>query len=345
MTASGSRGPGCPFGSHRAGGALPQSALCVDADPQIRDDELRIEVERLNLDSSSMRQIAEACGGDLDRIRARIAEIVATRGKMHNPVTGSGGVLIGRIDAIGPAYPDRGITRGDAVCTLISLSLTPLKLRRIGEIDLRTGQVEAEGTAILFESGLFTKLPGDMPSAMAMALCDVAGAPATVLRVARPGDRIAVLGAGGKAGLLSLYAARERLGRTGQLIALDLGREACARIDRQAIADRVLDIDLRDPIATHRAMMEATGGALADLTLNMTNAAGTEGAAILSTRQRGRIVFFSMATSFQAAALGAEGLGRDVEMWIGNGYLEGWVEQAFSLARAHPKLWDEFRRL
>ena len=82
--------------------------------------------------------------------------------------------------------------------------------------------------------------------------------------------------------------------------------------------------------------------ALADLALNMTNASGTEGAAILSTRQRGRIVFFSMATSFQAAALGAEGLGRDVEMLIGNGYLEGWVDETFRLVRAHPKLRQAF---
>ena len=340
-----SRGPGCPFGSHRAGGALPQAAARLDASPEIWDNELRIRVERLNLDSSSMRQIAEACGGDPDRVRARIGEIVESRGKMHNPVTGSGGVLVGRIEEIGPAFPGRGLRPGDAVCTLVSLSLTPLALRRIGAVDIGSGQVEADGAAVLFESGLLTRLPEDMPVAMAMALCDVAGAPATVLRIARPGQRIAVLGAGGKAGLLSLYAARERLGSTGELIALDLGQAACGRIAAQQVADRVLDLDLRDAIATHRAMMAASEGALADLTLNMTNAAGTEGAAILSTRQRGRIVFFSMATSFQAAALGAEGLGRDVEMWIGNGYLEGWVDQAFALVRAHPKLWDAFQRL
>jgi L-erythro-3,5-diaminohexanoate dehydrogenase len=340
-----SKGPGCPFGSHRAGGALPQSAGRVDADPAIWDNELRIKVERLNLDSSSMRQIAESCGGDEGRIRAQIAEIVGTRGKMHNPVTGSGGVLVGTVEEIGPACPDRGVRSGDRVCTLISLSLTPLRLARIGAVDLHTAQVEAEGAAILFESGLLTKLPADVPAEMAMAICDVAGAPATVLRLAQPGDRIAVLGAGGKAGLLSLHAARERLGRSGQLIGVDLGRPACDRIRAQAVADTVLDLDLRDPLAAHRAIMAATGGALADLTLAMTNASGTEGAAILSTRQRGRIVFFSMATSFQAAALGAEGLGRDVEMVIGNGYLEGWVEQAFRLVRSRPELRRAFLRL
>ena len=69
-----SRGPGCPFGSHRAGGGLPQAAARLDASPEIWDNELRIRVERLHLDSSSMRQIAESCGGDPDRVRARIGD-------------------------------------------------------------------------------------------------------------------------------------------------------------------------------------------------------------------------------------------------------------------------------
>ena len=337
--------PGCSFGSHRAAGQLPQAAERLDASLPIRANELLIQVERLNLDSSSMRQIAGSCGGDPGRIRMRISEIVQSRGKMHNPVTGSGGVLIGKVAEIGPAFPARSVTIGDALCTLVSLSLTPLQLTSIGAIDIASAQVEAEGTAILFESGLFTRLPEDIPAAMAMALCDVAGAPATVLRLAEPAQRIAVLGAAGKAGLLSLYAARERLGASGQLIALDASAEGCARLEAHGIADRVLRVDLRDALGAHRAVAEATGGALADLALNMTNASGTEGAAILSTRQRGRIVFFSMATSFQAAALGAEGLGRDVEMLIGNGYLEGWVAETFRLVRAHPKLWQAFAGL
>jgi L-erythro-3,5-diaminohexanoate dehydrogenase len=44
-------------------------------------------------------------------------------------------------------------------------------------------------------------------------------------------------------------------------------------------------------------------------------------------------VFFSMATSFSAAALGAEGLAADVTMLIGNGYLPGHAEFALDLLR------------
>ena len=50
---------------------------------------------------------------------------------------------------------------------------------------------------------------------------------------------------------------------------------------------------------------------------------GCEGGAVLGTAQGGTVIFFSMATSFTAAALGAEGLAADVTMLIGNGYVPG----------------------
>jgi L-erythro-3,5-diaminohexanoate dehydrogenase len=334
----------CPFGSHRAAGALPQSAERIDASLPIQSNEMLIEVDCLNLDSSSMRQIAESCGRDQARMRARIAEIVQARGKMHNPVTGSGGVLVGRVAEIGSDFPARGVAVGDEVCTLVSLSLTPLVLRRVGVIETTAAHVEAAGYAILFASGLFTRLPHDMPRAAAMALCDVAGAPGHVGKLARPGQTVCVLGSG-RAGLLSLCAARQAMGRDGVVIGMDAGADALQRARALEVADELIQADLRDPMATHRAVAAATGGRLADLTIVTTNVAGCEGGAILATRPKGRILFFSMATSFPAAALTAEGVGRDVEMIIGNGYIEGWVDTAFALYRSNAALAAAFNEL
>jgi len=334
----------CPFGSHRAGGRLPQSAERLDATPPIRPNELLIEVACLNLDSSSMRQIAESCGHDQDRMRSRVAEIVQARGKMHNPVTGSGGVLVGRVAEIGPDFPARDVAVGDEVCTLVSLTLTPLILRRVGAINTAAAQVEAEGLAILFASGLFTRLPSDIPRDVAMALCDVAGAPGHVAKLARAGRTVCVLGSG-RAGLLSLCAARQAMGPDGVVIGLDSSAEALRRARSLDVADTLIEADLRDPLATHRAVASATGGRGADLTIVTTNVAGCEGGAILATRPKGRILFFSMATSFTAAALMAEGVGRDVEMIIGNGYTEGWVETAFGLYRSNAALAAAFNEL
>ncbi|WP_447645898.1 hypothetical protein [Nocardioides zeae] len=63
---------------------------------------------------------------------------------------------------------------------------------------------------------------------------------------------------------------------------------------------------------------------------------GCEGGAVLATAEGGTVVFFSMATSFTAAALGAEGLAADVTMLVGNGYVPGHAAYALDLVRRHP---------
>jgi L-erythro-3,5-diaminohexanoate dehydrogenase len=322
---------------------MPQPALKLDTSLPIRANELLIDVEMLNLDSSSMRQIAESCGSDSAKMKHRIAEIVHARGKMHNPVTDSGGVAIGRVAAIGAHFPDQTLRIGDQVCTMVSLSLTPLVLDQIHTVNSQTGQIAVQGHAILFETGLFARVPEDIPLEIVLALLDVAGAPGTVIKTVRPGETVCVMGAG-KAGTLCLFAAREALGKTGRLIAVDGKAEVADAIRALGIADQAIRIDLREPIAAFEALSEATNGALADLTVNTTNIAGTEGASILSTKQGGRIFFFSMATSFTRAALTAEGAGRDVQMLIGNGYTAGWVDTTLRLYRDNPKLAEFLKR-
>src|ERR687884_396233 len=117
-----------PVGLHRVlepAGVLPQAAWRLDADPTLRDDEVRVRIERLNLDAASYRQLSDKHGGDGNAVRDEVLQIVRTRGKMHNPVTGSGGMLVGTVEEVGPASP-LGLASGDRIATLVSLTLTPL---------------------------------------------------------------------------------------------------------------------------------------------------------------------------------------------------------------------------
>jgi L-erythro-3,5-diaminohexanoate dehydrogenase len=59
---------------------------------------------------------------------------------------------------------------------------------------------------------------------------------------------------------------------------------------------------------------------------------------VLSCRNKGIVYFFSMATSFTKAALGAEGVGADVDLRIGNGYTEGHAELALGILRESSEL-------
>ena len=56
------------------------------------------------------------------------------------------------------------------------------------------------------------------------------------------------------------------------------------------------------------------------------------------SRRCGTVIFFSMATSFTSAALGAEGVGKDVQMIVGNGYVPHHAELTLELLRRHDGL-------
>lgn len=331
---------GCAYGSHRVIGEkslLPQSAWKIDNTMDIYDNELLINVDILNIDSASFRQISEQAGGDRKEIGQIILHTVAQRGKQHNPVTGSGGMLTGTVAEIGDAFPGK-IDRGDRIATLVSLSLTPLRIDAIKDVDLLKGQVQITGQAILFASGIFTKLPDDLPREYALAMLDVAGAPAQTKKLVRAGDTVLVIGGGGKSGLLCLYEAQKRAGSTGIVIGASYSEEDDDRIRKSGFAHRLIRGDATDALDFYRKVRVATGEELADITINCVNVPGTEMASILATKDGGIVYFFSMATSFTAAALGAEGVGKNVQMLIGNGYTRGHADLVFDIARKFPSL-------
>ena len=319
-------------------GVLPQAAWRLDAAPEIGADEVRIRVERLNLDAASFRQLAEKHGGDGAAVRAEVLEIIGTRGKMHNPVTGSGGMLIGVVEAAGPRST-LPVKVGDRVATLVSLTLTPLLITDgLAGWDGLSEQVPARGTAILFGRSVVGVLPDDLAPELALAVYDVCGAPALTDRVvrsyaaARDGVTVAVLGGAGKSGSLALAAARLAGARTAGIVVSPAERESLLRA---GVADVVAVADARDPVAVAGAVTGALG-APATVTVVCVDVPGCEHGAILSTADGGTVIFFSMATSFSAAALGAEGLAADVTMLIGNGYLPGHAEFAVDLLRRVP---------
>ncbi|MFC7535212.1 L-erythro-3,5-diaminohexanoate dehydrogenase [Actinoplanes sp. GCM10030250] len=311
-------------------GVLPQAAWRLDASPEIGPDEVRIRVRRLNLDAASYRQLAEKHAGDGAAIRAEVLGIVETRGKMHNPVTGSGGMLIGVVEEVGPESP-LPVKPGDRVATLVSLTLTPLRITDgLAGWDGLSEQVPAEGTAILFGRSVVGVLPDDLPPELALAVYDVCGAPALTDRIVRGYDRptVVVLGGAGKSGSLSLAAAKRANARTVAVVVSETER---ATLQKAGLADRIAIADARDPVAVAEAVGEP-----ADVTVVCVDVPGCEHGAILATAPGGTVIFFSMATSFPAAALGAEGLAADVTMLVGNGYVPGHAEFAVGLLREVP---------
>jgi L-erythro-3,5-diaminohexanoate dehydrogenase len=389
----------------RLAGLLPQAAWRLDTNARIGADEVRIRVDRLNLDAASYRQLRDCGDADGDAIREAVREIILSRGKMHNPVTGSGGMLTGIVDEVGPESP-LGLKPGDRVATLVSLTLTPLEIYDdLAGWDGLSEQIPCDGHAILFARSIAAVLPSDLPVPLALAVMDVCGAPALTRRVVdrwRPPERptlfgvgpvVAILGAAGKSGSLSAAAARAAgasriigvvpdqreaalLDQSNDLAsgraqrhagdlaagipptqASDLGdgeRGAATQVpprpgtssitmlSAMPLVDEVVIADAREPVLLAEAV--AGAGGPADVTVVCVDATGCEGGAILSTRQGGTVIFFSMATSFSAAALGAEGMASDVTMLIGNGYAPGHAEYALDLIRSNAAVRALFDR-
>ena len=343
------------YGCHRViepGGVLPQAAWRVDSNPEHDshgDCELVLDIERLNIDAASFRQMEQAAEKEgvpvAEGVRRIIEETVWKRGKMHNPVTGSGGMLLGRVRRVGArlGQPHSTLRPGERVATLVSLTLTPLRLDEIVKVHLETHQIEARGTAVLFDSGAWARLPDFLPETAALSALDVAGAAPQVTRLCQTlgAKRVLILGAAGKSGLLCAAAAR-RAG-VAKLVGVESYAPAAAEAEALGIYDALVRADAANALPLAEAATTAGGGEF-DLVVSCVSSPAAEMAAILCTRDRGTIYFFSMATSFSAAALGAEGVSKDIDMLVGNGFCAGHAEATLELLRSEPRLTALFTR-
>ncbi len=338
------------YGTHRViepKGILPQPARVIDNDMEIWDNEMKLQVIRLNVDSASFHQIKtklEKQGhDDLEKAFAdHVIDLTSRTGKHKNEDTGSGGMLIGKVIEIGPNFEMKEEVKvGDKIATLVSLSLTPLKVSKVNKVHLDRDQVEVEGEAILFSSGIYAKLPDDMDENLALSVLDVAGAPAQVERLVKPGDNVVVLGANGKSGVLCNAIARERAGVTGKVIGI-VRKKDYAETCHMTGCKEVIIADATDAITIEREVSKLTNGKMADVVINCVNVEDTEMASIMACKDRGLVYFFSMATSFTKAALGAEGIGADVDMILGNGYAHGHAQISIDLLKRNPILMKLF---
>ncbi|HOZ29540.1 MAG TPA: L-erythro-3,5-diaminohexanoate dehydrogenase [Bacteroidales bacterium] len=338
----------CRYGTHRViepKGTLPQPALKLDNTMNVYENEVLIEVKSLNIDSASYTQIRKACGDDPNKMKAMILSIVEERGKMQNPVTGSGGMLIGTVKEIGPNFPDKKLKVGDKIATLVSLSLTPLKIYEIIKLDPHHDQIDVKADAILFESGIFAILPEDIPEKLALAALDVAGAPAQVDRLVKEGDTVCIIGGGGKSGILCCYQAMKNVGRYGKVIVVEYSPENAQRIIDLKLAHHVIVADATNVMEVYNKVTAITGERGCEVVINNVNVPSTEMTSILITKGQGLIYFFSMATSFTKAALGAEGIGKDINLIVGNGYAKGHAGLTLNILRESPEIRSLFEKL
>jgi L-erythro-3,5-diaminohexanoate dehydrogenase len=340
---------GSKYGTHRVlepQGALPQPAVRLDNDfSQIYDNEILCDVLTLNIDAASFADIRERAGDDPQKVARMMIDIVNAYGKHQNPRTGSGGMFIGKVARIGDALKGEiDLREGDRIASLVSLSLTPLRIDEILAVHMHKDQVDIRGQAVLFETGVWAKLPEGLPERLVLAVLDVAGAPAQVDRLVKAGDTVAVIGARGKSGLLCCYQAKRKAGPRGRVIAIVHREEGKEDVENAPFVDKVIVGNADRAPDLLEKIEQATEGRLCDIVINCVTQEDCEIGSIMIAKDFGKVYFFSMATSFTKAALGAEGIGKDVEMIIGNGYCAGHADLALDIMRRSTYLKDLFTK-
>ena len=281
----------CPMGSHRViepAGALPQAAWRLDNTPQVRANEILCDVEMLCIDSASFRQIAEAHGrnpGDRraragDGLRARQAAQRGHRERRDVRRAGGRGRRTGRA-----RRPAAG--RRDRVARFADPHAAAHRAHRAGLLGDRA-HLDARFGGLVRERGLYAKLP-DLPTEVALAVLDVAGAPAQVRRLAKPGATVVVIGADGKSGLLACAQAKAAVGESGTVIGIapDAASDGVRLLLESRLVDHFVEADARQALATSRAFAMVAPG-MGDLVVNCVNVSGTELTSILVKSERRR---------------------------------------------------------
>ncbi|MDA8264433.1 MAG: L-erythro-3,5-diaminohexanoate dehydrogenase [Actinomycetota bacterium] len=323
-------------------GAFPHIAGKLDAESAANDYEAEIEVEWLNIDATSYRQLRQSCAAEPDAMATAIRAIVSERGKLHNPATGSGGVLVGRLTRLGSlSWLDEQLV-GQRVVPLASLIATPLSLESVGPVEPDNPQVPVVGRAIVTGRMSCAAVPDDLPLEAVLSALDVYPAASHTKALARLGAHVLVIGCG-HAGLSAVAAARETVGANGLVTVIDTSEaalELACGIDPGVVA---IAGDARDAVVLAEGFT-ARGLRPADLTLLCTTVEGCEGTAILLTAADGTVLFFSTATSFSAAALGADSLSSLASLTIPNGFTEDRGSYLLGLLRRKPSLLQVFSR-
>lgn len=328
------------YGLHRVvqkPGDFPLQAERLSTSLPIYDNEILIDVECLNVDAASFWQMKEKGGGTAEGLKRQILETVSRRGKLHNPVTQSGGILMGTVSEVGEKAKGKGLQSGDRVATLVSLAMMPLHLATIEGVDMQTEQVRVKGHAILFGCGIAHRLPVVLPEKVALAIFDVCGAPALAGHMVHVGETIVILGAG-KAGVLVAAEARKKGGKGSAIHLLDADSRALEAAQKLPFVTSVHHADLGRPKEAMELVSHLTQGKMADLVVNCVNVPGAEMASVLSAKRSGTVLFFNMATSFPAAVLAAEGIGHETRLVMGNGYTPGHANLAIDLVKNSPEL-------
>lgn len=315
---------------------LPTSAWKVDNEREIYSSEMRVKVSSIHVESTSFRQICVECNNNEERIKERLMAIVEKRGKLHNPVTDTGGVMFGTVDVIGAEYENlKGLKEGDEVICNASMAGIPLKLHKITKIDMAYTQIDVEGYAILFSGLPVVQKPEDLPVNLLLYTFDESGTLYSAYKSAEGKNRCLVVGNSMLTNLLFGKAIRKAVGPEAELVCIfdnnsDLGIRGRELNDLlEATFTNVHYVNIMRPVEC----LEKLDVGLFDVSVNCADISGAETINILSTKEGGVVYFANLINNYNIALYITEAISRAIEIKCADGYEQRYAEFDMELLR------------
>lgn len=316
---------------------LSTSAWKVDNNREIYPNEIRVSIKKLHLESTSFKQICIESNNNIDKIKDRIIDIVIKRGKLHNPVTDTGGVLYGTVEKIGEEYHNvKGLKIGDEIICNASLAAIPLYISRISRIDMVYNQVDAEGYAILFNEFPTVRRPEGLPINLLLFAFDQSGTMFTVSTCAKNQSNFLVVGSNLLTNMLFGYTVRKVAGPQARIVCLlDNKSEVMVKgksIDSllNEIFTEIYYVNILKPM---ECLKRLNADALFDLSINCADIPGAETINILATRSGGTVCFANLINNYNIALYLTEAISRQLDIRCADGYLEKYDEFDIQIVR------------
>ncbi len=314
---------------------FPASAWQLDNSRVLKNGEMRVNVKKIHIEGTGFRQILQEANNDEEVIKEKIKDIVIRRGKLHNPVTDTGGLLYGIIEEIAPDYNNaKGFEVGDEVILNASLAGTPLYIDKIHSIDRMYTQIDVDGYAIILPGSPVVKRPAELPVNLLMFIFNESGTLYTVSKEAVGKKRLAVVGNNPMMNLVFGYTLRKSAGPDAEIHCVyDINTESLLKgykIERfmEEVFDEVSYHNLLRPVECLKTFKDMPP---MDMTVNCADIPGSETINIIGTKSGGTVVFANFISNYNIALYITEAVAKDLIIRCADGYLEKYDEYDFEI--------------
>lgn len=309
----------------------------LDNSSQLKSGEVRIALEKIHVEGTSFRQICQEAGNDEERIKEKIKDIVIRRGKLHNPVTETGGLFCGVIEEIDADYPNtKGFKPGDRVICNTSLAGIPMYIDKIRSIDKVYPQFDADGYAISLPGMPIVRRPEDIPIDLLLFTFNESGTIYTVAKEAKDNKRFAILANNVIMALIYGYTIRKAAGEDAEIYCLlDRNTPVALKGKRiEEIKEQIFtEIRYVNMMRPAECLKEFKGTALVDLVVNCADVPGAETISVMAAKSGGSVIFANFISNYNIALYVTEATSKDLHIKCADGYLEKYDEFDFEIVR------------